>query len=170
MPASLNAFESERLAALTALRVLDTPAEKIFDDLVEAAALALDAKIALVSLVDADRQWFKARRGLNACETSRDVAFCAYALETPDPFIVPNALNDDRFKDNPLVTGAPFIRFYAGAPLIAPSGHAVGTLCVIDDEPRFGLAERETALLTTFAGMVMERLLKRLETMDADAA
>lgn len=154
--------ESARLKALADLNILDTAAEKMFDDIVDAAALALDAKIALVSLVDANRQWFKARCGLDADETGRDIAFCSHAIEQSEPFIILNAAHDPRFADNPLVTGPPHIRFYAGAPLITPSGHAVGTLCVIDDEPRFGLSAREASLLTAFANLVMERLMMRL--------
>lgn len=163
MACSVNANESQRLQALRALNVLDSPAEKIFDDLVRAAALALDVKIALVSLVDSERQWFKARCGLDVQETGRDIAFCSHAIEQAEPFIVLNAALDPRFRDNPLVTGEPHIRFYAGAPLITPGGQAVGTLCVIDDEPRFALAERETGLLKAFSALVMERLLARLE-------
>ena len=162
MTESADALESARLEALFALKVLDTPAEKIFDDLVEAAALALDAKIALVSLVDADRQWFKARCGLDARETGRDIAFCAYAIEQSEPFVVLNAAQDPRFAANPLVTGAPHIRFYAGAPLVTPGGHAVGTLCVIDDEPRFAVGDKELSVLTAFANLVTERLLARV--------
>jgi GAF domain-containing protein len=154
--------ESARLKALADLNILDTTAEKVFDDIVDAAALALDAKIALVSLVDANRQWFKARCGLDASETGRDIAFCSHAIEQSEPFIILNAACDPRFADNPLVTGPPYIRFYAGAPLITPSGHAVGTLCVIDDEPRFGVSAREASLLTAFANLVMERLMARL--------
>jgi len=162
MQSPRETLERERLRALADLKVLDTPAEKMFDDIVNAAALALDAKIALVSLVDIDRQWFKARCGLDTRETGRDIAFCAYAIEQAEPFIVMNAAQDSRFADNPLVTGPPHIRFYAGTPLVTPSGHAVGTLCVIDDEPRFAVTTREISLMTAFAGLVMERLLARL--------
>lgn len=167
MQHSPEILENERLHALHSLKVLDTPAERMFDDLVEAAALALDTKIALVSLVDADRQWFKARCGLAVQETGRDIAFCAYAIERAEPFIVLNAAQDERFADNPLVTGHPHIRFYAGAPLITPAGHALGTLCVIDDEPRYSVGEREIKLLESFAGIVTERLLARVASQAA---
>jgi GAF domain-containing protein len=157
-----NSPESARLKALAELNILDTAAEKMFDDIVNAAALALDAKIALVSLVDVNRQWFKARCGLDTDQTGRDIAFCSHAIEQSEPFIILNATRDPRFADNPLVTGPPYVRFYAGVPLITPGGHAVGTLCVIDDEPRFGMSARETSLLSAFADLVMERLLARL--------
>ena len=167
MSCSVNLNETHRVQALRALNVLDTPAEKVFDDLVRAAALAMDVKIALVSLLDADRQWFKARCGLDVQETGRQIAFCSHAIEQAEPFIVLNAAQDPRFCDNPLVTGEPHIRFYAGAPLITPGGHALGTLCVIDDEPRFAVGERETALLKAFSALVMERLLARPEAQPA---
>lgn len=128
--------EHERLDTLRQYEVLDTGAEANFDDIIELAAQLCQAPIALVSLVDKDRQWFKAKLGLNAEETHRDLAFCAHAILADDILIVENALLDPRFKANPLVQGEPHIRFYAGAPLITPSGHKLGTLCIIDTEPR----------------------------------
>ncbi|ALN86647.1 diguanylate cyclase domain protein [Lysobacter capsici] len=133
----IPANETARLEALRHYGVLDTPPEQDFDDLVAIAAAICDVPTALVSLIDADRQWFKARIGLDAQETPRDLAFCAHAILEPNrTMVVPDARNDERFFDSPLVTDDPHIRFYAGSPLITPGGEAIGTLCVIDSEPR----------------------------------
>jgi len=143
--ARLPADEAQRLAALRALDLLDTPAEERFDRVARIAAAALDVPIALVSLVDSDRQWFKACIGLNARETPRDLAFCAHAVHEKAELVVSDTLLDERFADNPLVLDEPRIRFYAGAPLILEDGSCVGTLCVVDTVPRdFGAAERAT--------------------------
>jgi diguanylate cyclase (GGDEF)-like protein len=137
--------EAERLAALEGLNLLDTPAEERFDRITRLARKVLDVPMALVSLVDADRQWFKSAQGLNVAETPREVSFCGHAVLQDRLFVVGDAAGDDRFADNPLVTGDPRIRFYAGYPLRAPSGHRVGTLCVIDRRPRdLGEEERRT--------------------------
>ena len=135
-PAPLPADEDERLSALRALLLLDTPPEERFDRLARFVAEQLDVPIALLKLVDGQRQWFKARVGLDATETPRDISFCGHAIMKNDLFIVEDASRDPRFSDNPLVTGEPHIRFYAGAPLSAPGGHRIGTLCVIDTVPR----------------------------------
>ncbi|MGO1003149.1 GGDEF domain-containing protein [Lysobacter sp. CA196] len=133
----LPANEAARLAALRSYDILDTAPEKDFDDLVAIAAAICDVPTALVSLVDADRQWFKSRIGLAASETPRELAFCAHAILEPNrTMVVPDTHNDARFADSPLVLDDPNIRFYAGAPLIAPGGEALGTLCVIDRQPR----------------------------------
>ncbi len=134
--AQLPADEERRLRALRDLAILDTLPEERFDRVTRIASAALGVPIALVSLVDQDRQWFKSRHGLEAEQTPRDVAFCAHVVEQGTEIIVPDTLLDDRFADNPLVTGGPHIRFYAGAPLILDDGSCIGTLCVVDTRPR----------------------------------
>src|SRR5215471_123668 len=119
--------EKTRLNVLWQYEVLDTVPEALFDDLTELAARICEAPIALISLVDEKRQWFKSKVGTTVSETSRDVSFCAHAIKQTDLFIVPDATKDERFANNPLVTSDPKIRFYAGAPLITPDGHALGT-------------------------------------------
>ncbi|WP_372871861.1 diguanylate cyclase [Shewanella sp.] len=128
--------ETERLEALRGLRILDTEAEERFDRLTRLARRLFDVPICLISLVDQDRQWFKSCLGLSATETSRDISFCGHAIMQSDIFIVEDALGDDRFSDNPLVRGDPYIRFYAGFPLTLSSGYRMGTLCIIDRRPR----------------------------------
>ena len=136
-PAPIPADDDLRLQALHALLVLDTPPEQRFDRLVAFIAEEFDVPMALVSLVDWDRQWFKARVGLDAQETCRRDSFCGHALQGPPRvLLVENALLDPRFHDNPLVLGPPHIRFYAGAPLVLPGGAVAGTLCVLDTRPR----------------------------------
>jgi anti-sigma regulatory factor (Ser/Thr protein kinase) len=135
MPTALH-DETARLAALRSYRILDTEPEQPFDDLALLASEICGTPIALISLVDADRQWFKARKGFTATQTSRAMSFCSHAIEQRDLFVIHDAREDERFRHNPLVTGAPLVRFYAGAPLLTPEGHALGTLCVIDHVPR----------------------------------
>lgn len=135
-PAPFPPNEATRLARLMSFNILDTPAEAEFDDLTRLASQICDTPIALISLIDAGRQWFKSRVGLDATETPRDIAFCSHAILSSDVMEVCNAEADGRFADNPLVSGDPHIRFYAGMPLIAADGHHMGTLCVIDRVPR----------------------------------
>lgn len=149
--------EAERLVALYALLLLDTPREERFDRIVEFACAEFDMPIVLITLLDSERQWFKSSVGLSACETGRDVSFCGHAILRSEIMEVRNALEDPRFADNPLVTGAPHIRFYAGAPLILPNGYALGTLCLIDTKPR-RLDDIEMAILSTLRGLVMQEL------------
>ena len=136
------ANETDRLHALHALALLDTPVEERFDRITRLAVRLFDVPIALISLVDAQRQWFKSRAGLATLETPREQSFCAHAILLSQPLVVPDALLDDRFADNPLVTGPPRVRFYAGRRITAPDGSPVGTLCLIDHRPRaFGEAQ-----------------------------
>jgi GAF domain-containing protein len=128
----LPAHEDARLAELREYNVLDTGPEPEFDDLVGLASQICGTPIALISLIDAQRQFFKARTGLDVTQTPRDAAFCDHAIAEPELMVVPDAAADPRLAGNPLVTSDPNIRFYAGSPLITPKGHAMGTLCVID--------------------------------------
>lgn len=160
--------ESERLGALRALRVLDTPAEERFDRITRVAARAFGVPIVLVSLVDSNRQWFKACIGIDDSELPREYSFCGHAILEDDMLVIPDALADVRFAANPLVTGPPKIRFYAGQPLRAPSNHKIGTLCVIDCEPR-GFDERDRTLLRDLARMV-EVELANVELANAVSA
>lgn len=150
----LPVHERDRLAALRSLDVLDSPNDQELDDLVQLAAQTCGTPIALISLVDEKRQWFKARHGLAATQTSREVAFCAHAILQQDPLVINDAFEDDRFKGNPLVQGEPRVRFYAGAPLQSSEGHALGTLCVIDHQPR-ELTEGQIKSLSTLSRMVV---------------
>jgi GAF domain-containing protein len=161
MTAPIPPNEKRRLAVLWQYEVLDTVPEEVFDDLTELAARICEAPIALISLVDESRQWFKSRVGTSVSETSRDVSFCAYAINQSDLFIVPDATKDERFAKNPLVTSDPKIRFYAGAPLITPDGHALGTLCVIDKVPRELRADQKQALRILARHVVSQLELRR---------
>ncbi len=153
--------EVRRLSVLWQYEVLDTVPEEVFDNLTELAARICEAPIALISLVDESRQWFKSKVGTTVSETSRDVSFCAYAITQSGLFIVPDAAKDERFADNPLVTSDPKIRFYAGAPLITPDGYALGTLCVIDMVPRELRPDQKQALMILARHVVSQLELRR---------
>ncbi|HEY9767445.1 MAG TPA: GAF domain-containing protein [Coleofasciculaceae cyanobacterium] len=169
MKASVPANESARLEALRQYRILDTPFEQAYDDITALAAFICDVPIALISLVDADRQWFKSSVGINVDGTSRDVSFCAHAILNESIMIVNDTLQDERFENNPLVICSPNIRFYAGMPLRTPEGHALGTLCVIDHKPR-ELSEYQTKALEALARQVVMQLeLRRTSAQLADA-
>jgi len=161
MPAApLPSDEAERLALLRALALLDTPAEPVFDRVTRLAGRLLDVPIALFTLLDAERQWFKARVGLDEPETPREMAFCAHAILRDAPLVVPDATRDERFRTNPLVTGAPHIRFYAGVPIRSTAGLAVGTLCALDTRPR-ELGAEDQALLADLAAIITEEVRYR---------
>jgi len=161
--------ESERIRALHDLNVLDTPPEERFDRLTRLARSLFRVPIALVSLVDEDRQWFKSHQGLEGLEvreTPREFSFCAHAITDGQRLVVNDALEDERFRENPLVLADPSIRFYAGQPISAPGGAALGTLCIIDREPR-ELSADEEVLLADMASMVeREFAVLRLATLD----
>lgn len=146
-PPSIPANDGSRVKALRRLGVLDTPPEDRFDRFVQMVRALLEVPIALVSLVDSDRQWFKARAGLDECETSREISFCGHALAANDLLVVRDAWLDARFRENPLVVGPPHIRFYAGAVLRAPAGEPIGTVCAIDYVPRRFPSSDEVCLL-----------------------
>jgi diguanylate cyclase (GGDEF)-like protein len=153
--------ETKRLDELRSYAVLDTEAEQAYDDVVRLASFICDTPIALISLIDEDRQWFKAKVGLNDMETPRGLAFCAHAITQPnDVMEVADAQQDSRFSDNPLVTGGPGIRFYAGAPLLTASGAALGTVCVIDRVPR-KLTEAQSEALKALSRQVVQLLALR---------
>ena len=154
------ANEPDRLQALRQLLILDTPPEERFDRLTAFAAQEFDVPTALLSLIDNDRQWFKSRVGMDQCETSRGISFCGHAILQDDIMVVPDVNQDERFIDNPLVTGEPHIQFYAGAPLKLPGGQNVGTLCLIDNKPRT-LDDIDLAILGSLRDLAVEELVRR---------
>jgi serine/threonine protein kinase len=167
--APLPPDEAERLAALRRYRILDTDPEQGFDDLTLLAAHVCGTPIALITLLDADRQWFKSKLGLSLRETSRNVSFCAHTILQGEPFIVRDAAQDERFAGRPLVRCDPHVRFYAGIPLVSPDGHALGALCVMDRVPRH-LSPDQLSALTALSRLVLTQLeLRRnlLELKDA---
>jgi diguanylate cyclase (GGDEF)-like protein len=142
----IPANELERLAALRSLNILDTPSEPAYDDLTKLAAFVCDAPMASISLIDEDRQWFKSKIGIDMPGTPRSISFCGHAINQDDLFVVEDATKDTRFRENPLVLDTPGIRFYAGMPITSPDGFNVGTLCVLDREPRELTEEKKVAL------------------------
>ena len=157
--------EDERMRVLRALDVLDSSAEASFDHIADWGRRTFNVPICLVTLVDSNRQWFKACYGLDVNQTGRDAAFCAHAIMpgAPEIFEVPDACADTRFANNPLVVGAPHIRYYAGAPLHM-DGTKLGTLCVIDKKPRAPLSKNERETLKSLAAMVCDQLTSRLQS------
>lgn len=151
------ANESARLEVLHQFEILDTDPEETFDDLARLAAHLCHTPIAIITLIDAHRQWFKARVGLSPQETARDISFCAHAITQPGPLVVRDALDDARFRENPMVTSDPYIRFYAGSPLISLEGFNLGTLCVIDRTPR-EITPEQMAALRILSHQVMTQL------------
>lgn len=159
-PAPIPADDGDRLRALRALLILDTPAEARFDRIVGFAAAEFHAPMALISLVDQNRQWFKARVGIDACELDRRTSFCGHAILGPDTMVIEDALKDPRFADNPLVLQAPHIRAYVGAPLVLPSGAIVGTLCILDTVPR-RFDAMDMAILSSLRDLATEELVQQ---------
>ena len=157
MTAPVPPNETERLDALREYHVLDSEAERAYDDITFLAAYICDVPVAMISLVDESRQWFKSKVGVKRAETPRDVAFCAHAILQSEPLIVPDALKDGRFAESELVKRAPHIRFYAGFPLATAEGFALGTLCAIDRKPR-QLSAKQQAAMTRLARQVMALL------------
>lgn len=158
--------EAERLHALRTLEILDTTHEERFDRVTRMAKRMFGVSISLVSLIDEERQWFKSKQGLDAEETPRDISFCGHAINQEELLIIPNAIEDERFSENPLVTGYPNIRFYAGYPLKLRQGVNIGTLCLIDPKPR-ELEEEDQQLLQDLGAMI-EQEIKSIQTASLD--
>ncbi len=165
--APIPAQEAERLADLRSLRVLDTPPEQRFDRIVKIAAGVFDTPIAYIALIDQERQWFKAKQGLCRVETDRETSFCGHTVNQDEPLVVPDALLDERFSDNPMVTGDPHVRFYAGVPLKGPNGFNVATLCLADTKPR-EFSSHDLGILMGLAEMA-ERELRMVDVIESQA-
>ncbi len=163
--------EANRIQELNDLEILDTYVEEEYDKITALASEMFDAPIALISLIDSNRQWFKSRHGLDADQTPREIAFCAHAINNPDEVLVVNdATKDERFHDNPLVTNDPHVIFYAGVPIKMSSGYVMGTICVIDNKPHTEVGLDKIKILEFLGGHV-ERLLElRKETLMLERA
>lgn len=164
--AAIPSNESDRLEELYRYRVLDTAPNSQFDHITALLSRQLNTAYSLVSLIDQDRQWFKSAYGIDMDETHRNQSFCSYAIWNDEPFIISNALEDSRFRNNPLVIGEPSIRFYAGMPLITEKGYKIGALCAIDTKPREGLSEKELDLLQSLASLAMDELRLHLTNIE----
>ena len=164
--APLTPNEVSRLRKLESYRILDTPPEAAFDRITRIVADTIGVPISLISLIDRDRQWFKSRHGIDVEQTDRNIAFCSHAILDKGIFEVPDAQQDSRFADNPLVVGDPNIRFYAGAPLVTPDGLNLGTLCVVDSKPRV-LSETERQLLADLAILAVDQMELRVALRQA---
>ncbi len=162
MKAPLPENEAARLEMLRQYEILDTEPEETFNDLTRLAAYICGTPIALITLIDMDRQWFKARTGMSQQETSRDISFCSHAILQTGPMVVRDAMDDERFARNPMVLSDPYIRFYAGSPLVTPEGFVLGTLCVIDRVPR-DLTQEQVAALRALGNQVITQLEARRE-------
>lgn len=156
-PSERSAYEQERLFFVRSTGLLDTRASEAFDRITRMAASLLQVPMAAISIVDESRQWFKSRVGIDEAETARSDSFCTHTIEAPSVLVVEDAQDDARFADSRLVTGAPGIRFYAGVPLQLPSGHTLGSLCVIDTQPR-KLGAQEEKLLRDLAALTMAQI------------
>ena len=173
IPAEIPDDDEDRVDFLRSLKILDSPPEESFDRITSTAKTVFGVPIALISFVDSERQWFKSKVGVNVCETHRDYAFCAHAIlpENPKVFIVSDATQDDRFCFSPLVLGEPFIRFYAGAPLVLSDKDKLwklGTLCIIDVNPR-NFGREQILLLETLARLVVAEIRLRKSHADEQA-
>lgn len=160
-PAEIPENEAYRLDALHSLDLLDTPFEEEFDAIVRLGKSLFEVDSCLVSLIDSERQWFKAKVGLDAFETPRDISFCGHAIHHDEIFVVEDASMDDRFHDNPLVTSAPFIRFYAGAPICLPNGYRIGTVCILSPKPKAVFSESDARRLKDLAAMAVTAIRAR---------
>ncbi len=160
--------EPFRLAALHALPLLDTAADPDFDAIVQIGQSMFGTESCLVTLVDAERQWFKARAGFKDSEGPRATSFCGHAILQEDVFVISDAREDERFHDNPAVTGHPFVRFYAGAPIVLPSGYTIGTVCIFDPNPRNDFDDAECAKLAQLARLALSAITVRALRHDLD--
>lgn len=160
--------EQERLEELKSLNILDSEPDPEFDRFTRLAAYVMHAPVSVMSLIDEDRQWFKSCFGFDATETPRDLAFCAHTIMSDEVMIVPDATKDPRFRDNPLVSGEPHIRFYAGAPIITENGFRLGSVCVVDFEPHDDIGDQDIQALRDLADLASEAITLRAAKSDTD--